>query len=170
MSKPFSMHVASSNWMSSFKEEDFTYPNISKYKIYEYGTPITVSNNSLTHIVIVPHTNHEKSDGTEYNTFIPNLENRHCFWKVYKFDKYKDKNVLQFESWNDVLFIEPSGEGNYTVELTIYDDFGNIISNKINGIFKVVNGWVSEYESSGNNFILGIGILGETPIYEMIRN
>ena len=100
--------------------------------IYQYTIPVTLPLDNAN-IVITPSTTYEN----DVQTFSRDLNERHSYWRLYKYDKYDDKNVLLFESWNDALFLTLDEEGLYSVELTLFDNYGNVINRTIEGIFKV---------------------------------
>lgn len=100
--------------------------------IYQYTMPVTLPLDSAN-IVITPSTTYEN----DVQTFSRDLNERHSYWRLYKYDKYDDKNVLLFESWNDALFLTLNEEGLYSVELSLFDNYGNVINRTIEGIFKV---------------------------------
>ena len=103
--------------------------------IYRYTDPVTIeSEGNHSHIIFVPITNGMIST----KAFVSNYGNGvHCRWRLYRYDTKKDVNELMFECWNNFMFISPKTEGMYSVELTLFDEYGNTSSIMSEGIFKV---------------------------------
>lgn len=116
-----------------------TYTISKNINIYKYTTPVTIkTSGDYSHIILSPNLNgmmpndvFKDKDNTGYGTDV------HCRWRLYKYNNRQDTNELMFESWNNVLFLTPKEPGIYSVELTIFDEYGNHSSVMSEGIFKV---------------------------------
>ena len=132
-----------------YNNPNMTEHPIGKYTIsqdillYKYTIPVTIStsgNNS--HIILSPNINGmmsnqvfketEDSYGTRGNGL-----GVHCRWRLYRYNTKQDKNELMFESWNNALFLTPEELGIYSVELTLFDEYGNSSTVMSEGLFKV---------------------------------
>lgn len=132
-----------------YNNPNMTEHPVGKYTIsqdillYKYTIPVTIStsgNNS--HIILSPNMNGmmsnqvfketEDSYGTRGNGL-----GVHCRWRLYRYNTKQDKNELMFESWNNALFLTPEELGIYSVELTLFDEYGNSSTVMSEGLFKV---------------------------------
>jgi hypothetical protein len=102
--------------------------------LYRYRIPVTLSaDDGNTHIILSPVTN----GAIPINAFNQNNFEAHCRWRIFKYNTTEDKNELLFESWNTAMFITPTENGIYSVELTLFDEYGNMASVLSEGLFKV---------------------------------
>lgn len=128
----FDVHGVYQDWMKQYTNEDASLmasiaafeneDGNTEYKhIYKYNIPITI--NSGSDVVI----------GYNQNTMV---DKKGC-WKVYRYNPLTDKREFIYELWNELLFLNLTVPGIYDIDSYVFDKYGNLILNEINGIIKV---------------------------------
>lgn len=120
----FDIHNAYRDWL--YQDASSNLPYVFDTSIYGYNIPVTILENQG---IILTADNDDMTD---------DINKRYAFWRIYKYDNLQDKNVLMYELWNSSVFINPSIEGIYSVELYMYDSYGNLTKKFYQGVFKTI--------------------------------
>ena len=137
--RPFKKENAYVYWMPGYYNHREGYiPEISlNNDIYKYDIPVTLSQNK--NIALLPSCEYDYNGKLVYSFYNNEDSNYiHIQWKVYKYDKYLNRKVLLFESWNDALFLKLTDEGVYSISLCMYDNYGNIAEKHFGEFIKVI--------------------------------
>lgn len=124
-------------WMSSETKNNIPEILIDG-SVYSYNNiPITLKPGDS--IVFYPSCNYTL-DSNEVSSFYNDSSNNyiHTYWNVTRYDKLENKNVLLFDSWNNALYITVKETGIYSIDLYMYDNYGNLTSKHFGEILKVM--------------------------------
>lgn len=130
-SREFNIGEGMGAWMNSdrksIKLNDST-PNICDNDVYRYDCGIVPEldkdHNLIAFSVNLADSGIDASTCTNY-------------WKVYKRSPVLDKDILAFESFNPVLYLDYTDKGTYSIESFVFDKYGNTTSKLYKGIYKV---------------------------------
>lgn len=142
--KPYKKSNGHLFWMQDTSQNKITKPTIiTNGDIYGYDIPITV-NQENPNVVFYPSCEYSIDGNPDMisSFFTGKDENNstyiHTYWKVYKCDKYKNENALIFESWNEVLYLNIVETGVYSIDLCMFDNYGNETKKYFGEIIKVI--------------------------------
>lgn len=127
-SREFNIGEGMGAWMNSTRKTiklNDSIPDICNKPVYCYrNISPELSNNLVAFGVDLTDTGIDGSTCTNY-------------WKVYKRSSVLDKDVLAFESFNPVLYLDYTDKGVYSIESFVCDKYGNTASKYYKGIYKV---------------------------------
>lgn len=139
--KEYNKSHAHTYWMTDNKTQGETTPKIiSNGDVFGYNIPITTDKSSSC-VVFYPSCKYIDNQSKEVSSFYEDGINTyiHTYWRIYKFDKYKNEKTILFESWNNALYLNITDTGVYSLDLCMYDNYGNLTEKHFGEILKVID-------------------------------